>query len=102
MIEAAVEGNEQLLNKYLEGQELTEAEIRQGLRDRAIKNDLVLVMCGTAFKNKGVQALLDAVIEFMPSPPEMPPVKGMNANGEPATRKASDDDPVAPLAVKIL
>ncbi|MDB6156453.1 MAG: fusA [Gammaproteobacteria bacterium] len=102
MIEAAAEGNEQLLNKYLEGEELSESEIRQGLRDRAIKNEIVLVMCGTAFKNKGVQALLDAVIEFMPSPPEMPPVKGMNANGEPATRKASDEEPFAALAFKIL
>jgi elongation factor G len=102
MIEAAAEANEQLLNKYLEGQELTEAEIRQGLRHRAIKNEIVLVMCGTAFKNKGVQALLDAVIEFMPSPPEMPPVKGMNAKGEPTTRKASDDEPFAALAFKIL
>jgi elongation factor G len=102
MIEAAAEGNEQLLNKYLEGEELSEAEIRQGLRHRAIKNEIVLVMCGTAFKNKGVQALLDAVIEFMPSPPEMPDVKGMNADGAPATRKASDDEPFAALAFKIL
>jgi elongation factor G len=102
MIEAAAEGNEQLLNKYLEGEELSDSEIRQGLRDRAIKNEIVLVMCGTAFKNKGVQALLDAVIEFMPSPPEMPPVKGMNAKGEPATRKASDEEPFAALAFKIL
>jgi len=102
MIEAAAEGNEQLLNKYLEGEELSESEIRQGLRHRAIKNEIVLVMCGTAFKNKGVQALLDAVIEFMPSPPEMPPVKGMNAKGEPATRKASDEEPFAALAFKIL
>ncbi len=102
MIEAAAEGNEQLLNKYLEGEELSEADIRQGLRDRSIKNELVLVMCGTAFKNKGVQALLDAVIEFMPSPTEMPDVKGMNARGEPATRRASDDEPFAALAFKIL
>jgi elongation factor G len=102
MIEAAAEGNEQLLNKYLEGEELSEVEIRQGLRHRAIKNEIVLVMCGTAFKNKGVQALLDAVIEFMPSPPEMPPVKGIDARGEPATRTASDDVPFAALAFKIL
>ncbi len=102
MIEAAAEGNEQLLNKYLEGEELSEAEIRQGLRHRSIKNEIVLVMCGTAFKNKGVQALLDAVIEFMPSPPEMPPVKGMNADGAPTTRKADDNDPFAALAFKIL
>ncbi len=102
MIEAAAEGNEQLLNKYLEGEPLTDEEIRQGLRQRAIKNELVLVMCGSAFKNKGVQALLDAVIEFMPSPPEMPDVKGTSTDGSPSTRKANDDDPFAALAFKIL
>ncbi len=102
MIEAAAEGNEQLLNKYLEGQELSSEEIRQGLRQRAIKNEIVLVMCGSAFKNKGVQALLDAVIEFMPSPVEMPDVKGTAADGSPATRKASDDQPFSALAFKIL
>ena len=102
MIESAAEANEQLLNKYLEGTELTEDEIRQGLRHRAIKNEIVLVMCGTAFKNKGVQALLDAIIEFMPSPPEMPPVKGIDSRGEPTTRTASDDQPFAALAFKIL
>jgi elongation factor G len=102
MIEAAAEGNEQLLNKYLEGEPLSETEIRQGLRQRAIKNEIVLVMCGSAFKNKGVQALLDAVIEFMPSPVEMPDVKGTGADGNPATRKASDDQPFSALAFKIL
>jgi len=102
MIEAAAEANDALSNKYLEGSELSEEEIRAGLRERAIRNDLVLVMCGTAFKNKGVQALLDAVIEFMPSPPEMPDIKGTSDNGAPATRKASDDQPFAALAFKIL
>jgi elongation factor G len=102
MIEAAAEANDTLSNKYLEGVELSEDEIRAGLRERAIKNELVLVMCGTAFKNKGVQALLDAVIEFMPSPPEMPDVKGTNDKGDPATRKASDDQPFSALAFKIL
>ena len=102
MIEAAAEADEQLMNKYLEGEALTEAEIRQGLRHRAIKNEIVLVMCGTAFKNKGVQALLDAIIEFMPSPPEMPDVKGTDSRGQPATRKANDDQPFAALAFKIL
>jgi elongation factor G len=102
MIEAAAEADEQLMNKYLEGTELTEDEIRRGLRHRAIKNEIVLVMCGTAFKNKGVQALLDAIIEFMPSPPEMPPVKGMDARGEQTTRTASDEQPFAALAFKIL
>jgi len=102
MIEAAAEGSDELSNKYLEGAELTDADIRAGLRLRAIRNEIVLVMCGTAFKNKGVQALLDAVIEFMPSPPEMPDVKGTNPKGEPASRKASDDQPFAALAFKIL
>jgi len=102
MIEAAAEASDELSNKYLEGAELTDADIRAGLRLRAIRNEIVLVMCGTAFKNKGVQALLDAVIEFMPSPPEMPDVKGTNPKGEPASRKASDDQPFAALAFKIL
>src|SRR5688572_25262659 len=102
VIEAAAEANEVLTHKYLEGEELTESEIRQGLRERSIRNEIVLCMCGTAFKNKGVQALLDAVIEFMPSPIEMPDVKGLNDDGEPDTRKASDDEPFAALAFKIL
>ena len=102
MIEAAAEGNEELLNKYLETGTLSDAEIRVGLRARAIKNEIVLTMCGSAFKNKGVQALLDAIIEFMPSPPEMPPVKGTDDHDQPATRVASDDAPFAALAFKIL
>jgi elongation factor G len=102
MIEAAAEGDDALTNKYLEGKELSEDEIRKGLRERSIKNEIVLCMCGTAFKNKGVQALLDAIIEYMPSPIEMPDVKGTASNGSPATRKALDDQPFAALAFKIL
>jgi elongation factor G len=102
MIEAAAEGDEALLNKYLEGEALSDDEIKQGLKARAVKNEIVLCMCGTAFKNKGVQALLDAVIEFMPSPVEMPETKGMNSDGEPITRKANDDQPFSALAFKIL
>jgi elongation factor G len=102
MIEAAAEANDDLMHKYLEGEELSEKEIRAGLRARSIKNEVVLCMCGTAFKNKGVQALLDAVIEFMPSPIEMPDVKGLNSDGEPDTRKASDEAPFSALAFKIL
>jgi elongation factor G len=102
MIEAAAEANEELTNKYLEGGDLSEAEIRLGLRLRSIRNEIVLCMCGTAFKNKGVQALLDAIIEFMPSPVEMPPVKGLNDKGGTDTRAASDDAPFAALAFKIL
>jgi elongation factor G len=102
MIEAAAEANDALMNKYLEGQPLSDAEIRAGLRERSIRNEIVLCLCGSAFKNKGVQALLDAIIEFMPSPIEMPPVKGINDDGEPATRKASDDEPFSALAFKLL
>ena len=102
MIEAAAEANETLMNKYLEGDELTLDEIKTGLRERAFRNEIVLCMCGSAFKNKGVQALLDAIVEFMPSPVQMPPVKGLGEDGGPATRTAADDAPFAALAFKIL
>jgi elongation factor G len=102
MIEAAAEGDEALLNKYLEGGTLSDDEIKRGLKIRALKNEIVLCMCGTAFKNKGVQALLDAVIEFMPSPIEMPATRGLDDRGEPITRIARDDQPFAALAFKIL
>jgi elongation factor G len=102
MIEAAAEGNDELTHKYLEGHELSEQEIRTGLRLRSIRNEIVLCMCGTAFKNKGVQALLDAVIEFMPSPVDMPDVKGVDESGVPDTRKANDSAPFSALAFKIL
>jgi len=102
MIEAAAEANESLMNKYLEGTALSQDEIKAGLRERAWKNEIVLCMCGTAFKNKGVQALLDAVVEYMPSPVHMPPVKGIDDRGELATRNAADEAPFAALAFKIL
>jgi elongation factor G len=102
MIEAAAEASDELTNKYLEGGALTDDEIRSGLRARSIRNEIVLCMCGTAFRNKGVQALLDAVIEYMPAPVDMPDVKGLDVKGEPATRKASDDAPFSALAFKIL
>src|SRR6516162_2344829 len=102
MIEAAAEANEALTHKYLEHEQLSDDEIRQGLRERSIRNEIVLAMCGSAFKNKGVQALLDAIIEFMPSPKDMPPVKGIDERGEPETRMASDDDAFSALAFKIL
>jgi elongation factor G len=102
MIEAAAEASDVLTNRYLEEGTLAEDDIRQGLKLRAFKNEIVLCMCGSAFKNKGVQALLDAVIEFMPSPIEMPPVTGIAPNGEPATRSARDEEPFAALAFKIL
>jgi elongation factor G len=102
MIEAAAEGDDELLHKYLEGEPLTQDEIKRGLRARSIKNEIVLCTCGSAFKNKGVQALLDAVIEFMPSPVDMPDVKGIDSDGEPITRKPDDHAPFAALAFKIL
>jgi elongation factor G len=102
LVEAAAEANEKLMNKYLEGEELSEAEIKQGLRERALRNEIVLTMCGSAFKNKGVQAMLDAVIEYMPAPTEMPAVKGLNPDGSEGSRKASDDEKFAALAFKIL
>jgi len=102
MIEAAAEASEALTNKFLEGGQLTDEEIRQGLRARSIRNEIVLCMLGTAFKNKGVQALLDAIIEFMPSPVDMPPTKGLDDRGEPITRTPSDEAPFAALAFKIL
>jgi elongation factor G len=102
LIEAAAEGSEELLHKYLEGHELTIEEIKQGLRARALRNEICLVTCGSAFKNKGVQAVLDAVIEFMPSPVEVPPVKGQSEGGEPMTRQALDEEPFSALAFKIL
>ncbi|HVN47098.1 MAG TPA: elongation factor G [Steroidobacteraceae bacterium] len=102
MIEAAAEANETLTHKYLEHEQLSDEEIRRGLRERSIRNEIVLAMCGSAFKNKGVQALLDAVIEFMPSPVDMPDVKGSDERGEPATRKANDEAPFSALAFKIL
>jgi elongation factor G len=102
LVEAAAEANETLLNKYLESGELSIVEIKQGLRERALRNEICLVTCGSAFKNKGVQAVLDAVIEYMPSPEEVPPVKGLSETDEPMTRQASDAEPFAALAFKIL
>ena len=102
MIEAAAEGDETLLTKYLESGELSDEEIKKGLRERAIKNEVCLVTCGSAFKNKGVQAVLDAIVEYMPSPVEVPPVKGQSERGEPLVRHADDKEPFAALAFKIL
>jgi elongation factor G len=102
MVEAAAEANEELMNKYLESGELSVEEIKRGLRLRTIANEIVPMLCGTAFKNKGVQAMLDAVIDYLPSPLDIPPVKGENDRGEPDTRKAGDDEPFAALAFKIM
>jgi elongation factor G len=101
MVEAAAEGDETLLDKFLEEGMLNEQEIRKGLRARTLKNEVVVTMCGSAFKNKGVQALLDAVIDFMPSPIDVPAIKGIDSNEKEAARRADDDDPFAALAFKI-
>jgi elongation factor G len=102
LVEAAAEANEELLTKYLEEGDLTEAEIRTGLRQRTLRNEICLVTCGSAFKNKGVQAVLDAVIEYMPAPTEVPDVRGVTETGEEAARKSSDEAPFSALAFKIL
>jgi elongation factor G len=102
LVEAAAEANETLMNKYLEGDALTEDEIKSGLRERALRNEITLTLCGSAFKNKGVQALLDAVVEFMPAPTEMPPVKGLLPDASEGHRIASDDEKFSALAFKIL
>ncbi|MFN3593857.1 MAG: elongation factor G, partial [Thiobacillaceae bacterium] len=102
MVEAAAEANEELMNKYLETGELSEAEIKQALRARTISGEIVPMLCGSAFKNKGVQAMLDAVIDYLPSPVDIPPVKGETEGGQPDERKASDDEPFAALAFKIM
>ena len=103
VVEAAAESSEELMNKYLEGQELTILEIKAGLRARTLSNDIVVVLCGSAFKNKGVQAMLDAVIEYLPSPADVPPVKGLldDANNTPSVREAKDSEPFSALAFKI-
>ena len=102
MVEAAAEANEELMNKYLEAGELSLEEIKRGIRLRTINNEIVPMLCGSAFKNKGVQAMLDAVIDYLPSPVDIPPVKGEKENGQPDSRKAEDSEPFAGLAFKIM
>jgi elongation factor G len=102
MVESAAEANEELMNKYLEGGDLSEAEIKQGLRHRTLQSEIFPMLCGSAFKNKGVQAMLDAVIDYMPSPVDIRPVAGLKENGQPDERKPSDDEPFSALAFKIM
>jgi elongation factor G len=102
LVETAAEANEELMNKYLETGDLSEAEIKQGLRQRTINSEIFPMLCGSAFKNKGVQAMLDAVIDYMPSPVDIPPVTGEKENGQPAERAPSDDAPFSGLAFKIM
>jgi elongation factor G len=102
MVEAAAEANDELMDKYLEGAELSVEEIKLGLRARTLANEVVLVTCGSAFKNKGVQAVLDAVVDYMPSPLEVKAIEGTLEDGEThVTREADDDAPFSALAFKI-
>ncbi|KPD03906.1 elongation factor G [Moellerella wisconsensis] len=103
LVESAAEASEELMEKYLGGEDLTEAEIKEGLRQRVLNNEIILVTCGSAFKNKGVQAMLDAVVEYLPSPIEVPAIKGILDDGKdtPAERHPSDEEPFASLAFKI-
>ncbi len=102
MVEAAAEANDELLDVYLGGTELTEDQIKSGLRARTLANEIVPALCGSAFKNKGVQAMLDAVVEFLPAPTEVKPIEGLLNDGETLdTRPAEDDGPFAALAFKI-
>jgi elongation factor G len=104
MVEAAAESSEELMEKYLEGGALTEEEIRRGLRARTLTNEIVPTLCGSAFKNKGVQAMLDAVLWYLPSPVERPAIKGIldDAAGTESERRSSDNEPFAALAFKIM
>ena len=102
MVEAAAEATEELMNKYLEEGDLTEEEIKKAIRQRTIAGEIVPMMCGTAFKNKGVQAMLDAVIEYLPAPTDIPPVEGTDENEQPALRKADDSEKFSALAFKIM
>ncbi|KAK42565.1 elongation factor G [Caballeronia jiangsuensis] len=102
MIESAAEATEELMEKYLGGEDLTEAEIVKAIRDRTIACEIQPMLCGTAFKNKGVQRMLDAVIDFLPSPIDIPPVTGELESGEKGERRASDDEKFSSLAFKIM
>jgi elongation factor G len=102
MVEAAAEANEELMNKYLEEGDLSEEDIKVAIRLRTIAGEIVPMMCGTAFKNKGVQAMLDAVIEYLPAPTDIPPVNGIDDNEQPVSRKAEDNEKFSALAFKIM
>ncbi len=101
IIEAAAEASEDLMEKYLEGEDISEEEIKQALRIRTINNEIVPVFCGSAFKNKGVQAVLDGVVEYLPSPSEIPAIRGIDEDGEEVKRETSYDEPFSALAFKI-
>jgi len=103
LIEAAAEANDELMGKYLEGHELSEEEITKGIRKLTIETKIIPITCGTAFKNKGIQPLLDVVVNFLPSPLDVPAVKGFNPKtGDEVERKADDNEPFSALAFKIM
>jgi elongation factor G len=102
LVEAAAEASEELMNKYLEGNELTEEEIKAAIRQRTIAGEIQPMLCGSAFKNKGVQAMLDAVIEYMPAPTDIPPVNGLDDDEAPVIRKADDSEKFSALAFKLM
>ncbi|MEY2911970.1 MAG: elongation factor [Cyanobacteriota bacterium] len=102
LVEAVAETEDTLMGKYFEGEELTEAEIRTALRKGTIEGTIVPVLCGSAFKNKGVQLMLDAVIDYLPAPTEVPPIQGTLLNGDPVERHADDNEPLSALAFKIM
>ncbi|MDP2751582.1 MAG: elongation factor G [Rhodocyclaceae bacterium] len=102
MLEAAAEASEELMNKYLEEGDLSEEDLKKALRQRTIANEIIPMLCGSAFKNKGVQAMLDAVIEYMPAPTDIPPVKGILEDETEGQRRAADDEPFSALAFKIM
>ncbi|MCB1949048.1 elongation factor G [Nitrosomonas sp.] len=101
MLESAAEANEELMNKYLESGELGISDIKEGIRLRTINNEIVPMLCGTAFKNKGVQAMLDAVLDYMPSPVDVLAIQGIKENGDPDQRKSDDNAPFSALAFKV-
>jgi elongation factor G len=102
MVEAAAEASEELMNKYLENGDLPEEDIMFGIRTRTIAGEIQPMLCGTAFKNKGVQRMLDAVVQFLPSPVDIPPVAGTDTNGNEASRKADDKEKFSALAFKLM
>ncbi|MEJ1172261.1 elongation factor G [Variovorax sp. CCNWLW235] len=102
LVEAAAEASEELMNKYLEGGELSEEEIKKAIRQRTIAGEIQPMLCGSAFKNKGVQAMLDAVVEYMPAPTDIPPVNGLDEDEAPVVRKADDNEKFSALAFKLM
>ena len=102
LLETVAEADDSLMERYLEGEEISSEELMLGVRKATINDKMVPMLCGSAFKNKGVQLLLDAVVDYLPSPPEVPAIQGILPNGETGTRQASDDEPAAALAFKIM